>query len=452
MIIQITGGNDGWGAYVKHGTKSKPRDPNCVHILRGDITLGDKIVNAGKWKQNAYHIILSFKGKVDRKTIQNVLDEFETSFMMGFNENEYHIDAVLHTDTDDDHVHIRIPKINLLTETQLRLYFDKKDRPRLELIRDFLDAKYELESPNDNLKLIKEEYEQRINNWRTEHSQETIDFSTKKARNESKMYIIDKVLSLHERGELTCLNDVSEFLETLGLTIERYGYDQPKNFHYVTVSNFAGKVRVDNEIFSQEFWDLDENKRAYLIESNLTPEALKNRHNKGNLESLKKKLQNVNKKRYQTVTRTYASARKRVTESYAQVMKEGKLTSDSEDKNNINKGKNYDRPHRRSLQRTRAERERQERDLGTLQKEFRDSYTESLKGLVRKRGDVEQELRKDAEYVASTFRKQTGGVRGLLNRIVSSIGHLRKQVERIIIKINSRVDEPFSRIRRIKHR
>ena len=100
---------------------------------------------------------MSFKNRVDEEIVRAVLDEFEENFMMGFDKDEYHFDAVWHRDTDDDHIHIRIPKINLRTQTQLQLYFDKKDRSRINAIRDYLDVKYQLKSPLDNKIFFKED-------------------------------------------------------------------------------------------------------------------------------------------------------------------------------------------------------------------------------------------------------------------------------------------------------
>ena len=151
MIIQIKGSSGkGWRKYVTRGTDLKLRDPHKVKILKGDLIQGDRVVNLTDYKENAYLIVLSFKGRVDEETVRSVVNEFEQHFMMGFSKDEYHLDAVWHRDTDDDHVHVRIPKMNLRTQTQLQLYFDKKDRKRINVIRDYLDVKYQLESPLDN--------------------------------------------------------------------------------------------------------------------------------------------------------------------------------------------------------------------------------------------------------------------------------------------------------------
>jgi argininosuccinate lyase len=82
MITQVSGGGGGWGNYVKYGTKHKPRDHNHVKILKGDIDFGDKVVNAGKWKQNAYHLVLGFKGRISEEKAKEILEDFEHHFGM----------------------------------------------------------------------------------------------------------------------------------------------------------------------------------------------------------------------------------------------------------------------------------------------------------------------------------------------------------------------------------
>lgn len=89
-------------------------------------------------------MVLSFDKKVEKETALAVYEDFKESFCR-FKRDEYHIDTVLHTDTEYDHFHMRVPKQNLKTDTHLQLYMDKSDRPRKELIQDHLSLKYGFE-------------------------------------------------------------------------------------------------------------------------------------------------------------------------------------------------------------------------------------------------------------------------------------------------------------------
>jgi len=420
MIIQVSGGGGGWGNYVKYGTKCKPRDQNHVKILKGDIDFGDKVVSTGKWKQNAYHLVLGFKGRISEEKAKAVLEDFEHLFMIGFDKNEYHLDAVMHTDTDDDHIHVRIPKMNLLTQTQLRLYFDKKDRPRLKLIRDFLDVKYNLESPIDNRKLIQEDKELIFNEWREEQKQEPYNFKSKTSRSKAKKSILDTVLRLYKIGKFESREDISTWLENLGLSA-KYGYDIPNDFYYATVGNNTGKSRIKSDLFNEDFWNLDRNKRSTLIEKNLSHRAGKT-EDESNLEVITSKLKKSNSTRINYVKKTYSKARLIAT-------KINKETFILEHKKQAKKGSENAKPHRRIESRATDAREAEQNDVREIQEELATDYIQSIKDIKERRKEVGRELRDDAEYVAeeiSSTEQETfesdGGTSEFLSTLITNIG------------------------------
>lgn len=240
----INGASTGWGNYVLNGTKKKPRDHNKIKVLKGDIEFGDRITNTTSYKQNAYSIVIGFKGKPDNETIESSLDDFEKMFMYGFSKDEYHMDAVLHQDTDNYHIHIRIPKLNLKTGTQLQLYMDRQDRKRVNLIRDFIDIKYNLESPLNNKKLIKEQNKVKY-----------FDLSKPKIRQQSESAINDYIRELHQADFINSLDDIKNILKETGLIVHKTGHDFAKNFHYITVSNESGKIRLKGDLYNEEFWN-----------------------------------------------------------------------------------------------------------------------------------------------------------------------------------------------------
>ena len=260
MIIRINGTNEGWGGYVLNGTKSKPRDHKKIKVLRGDIQLGDIITDHPNYRQNAYSIILSFKGKPKLAIMNAVLNDFEKLFMHGFDASEYHFDAVLHMDTDDYHIHIRIPKFNLLTRTQLQLYLDKKDRKRLNLIRNLLDMKYGLENPQNNRKLIKEEQSYQIEKWNEKF--------TKNSSKEIKQHLHNIIRELHQAGLLNSFNDMQQVLEELSCEVIKTGYDSYRDFHYITVKHIGAKIRLIGDIYHERFWHDSPESRALQITTN----------------------------------------------------------------------------------------------------------------------------------------------------------------------------------------
>jgi len=311
MIIQIKGSsNRGWGKYVTYGTDKKPRDPSKVKILKGDLLQGDRVANLTDYKENAYLIVLSFKGRVGEEVVRAVTDEFEQNFMMGFSKDEYHIDAVWHRDTDDDHVHIRIPKMNLQTQTQLQLYFDKKDRKRINAIRDYLDVKYELESPLDNKSLIKEDRDFYIDNWRKEFGNIPFAFSDKKSRVKIEQFITKSVLELHQAGLLETFDDMKSFIEEQGVKITKVGHDKPKDFHYLTIENESGKMRIKGEVYNEEFWCNSRQNREEQIRNNKRNSSVGG-EDKREFGELKQNLEKYNSKRKREIDTKYQPARQR---------------------------------------------------------------------------------------------------------------------------------------------
>jgi len=260
MIIRINGTSYGWGEYVLNGTKNKPRDHSKVKVLRGDIQLGDIITDHPNYRQNAYSIILSFKGKPKLEAMDAVLNDFEKLFMHGFNTNEYHFDAVLHKDTDDYHIHVRIPKLNLYTGTQLQLYFDKKDRKRVNLIRNLIDIKYNLENPQNNRKLIQEEQEYQLERWNTKFKQ--------KSRRYIQSTLHNIIRELHQAGLINSFHDLQKTLEELSCKILKIGYDKYRDFHYLTVQYNATKIRLKGDIYHERFWSDSPESRAIQITNN----------------------------------------------------------------------------------------------------------------------------------------------------------------------------------------
>lgn len=328
MIIQIKGSsNRGWRKYVTYGTDKKPRDPSKVKILKGDLLQGDRIANLTDYKENSYLIILSFKGRVSGEVVRSVTDEFEENFMMGFEKYEYHLDAVWHRDTDDDHVHIRIPKMNLKTQTQLQLYFDKKDRSRVNAIRDYLDVKYELESPLDNRPLVKEDRDFYIDNWRKKFGNTSFKFSDKKSRVKIEQSITQAVLEMHQAELLDSFDDVKNFIEEQGGNITKVGYDKPKDFHYLTIENESGKMRIKGEIYNEKFWCDSREDREEQIRNNKRNSPVGGKDKRG-FGELKQKLENYNSKRKE-IDKQYKPARqkaqKRAEERKEETLKSVKL-------------------------------------------------------------------------------------------------------------------------------
>lgn len=328
MTIHITSGSSGWGNYVLYGTKDKPRDSEKVELIEGDIALGDRLCESNNYEESYYKIVLSFDKKVDRETALAVYEDFKKEFFVGFKADEYHIDTVLHTDTDYDHFHMRIPKQNLKTDTHLQLYMDKIDRPRKQLIQDHLSLKYGFEIAREkNREIFKEEAHEYINKWREEHNQKPFDFSNKKGQTEAEQQINGYLSELIKSGLIEKREDITTTLQELGLKIEKEnGLDIKKDFAYTTVSNETGKMRIKGEIHHDRFYINNQKDRTASIENNRRIEP-----DRGSIEErakqVQRELRKANEKRFNKVSKLFSHARKSTRKEHRKTLENGRLES-----------------------------------------------------------------------------------------------------------------------------
>ncbi len=317
MIISIKGGGKGkgWSNYVtrKYINLSNYERSRLIG-LSGDTLIGDKIIKSSNYKDNSYTLVLGFNGKISVDKAKVVNEEFRKLFMHGFNRDEYHYEAVLHKDTAHDHIHIRIPKKNLLTDTQLRLYLHKNDKERINVIRDYLVLKYDLpRSLQVNKKIInnREKREELISRQRAKNKREVFDFSKKRNRERAKEYINNFIIEAHEAGLIGSLDDIKEVIKSLDLEAVNSGHDYTGDFHYITIEDDRGKkIRLRGEIYNVEFWKYSREDRREQIRTNCSIYGTDKVH-EGELQKAEQRLIQILAKRQQEVETRYTSARKR---------------------------------------------------------------------------------------------------------------------------------------------
>lgn len=332
MIISINSGSNakGWSYYVEYGTKAKPRDKNLIEKIEGDFVLGNYLCDNNKYQDSYYSLVLGFQGKPDREILLQAYEDFKKHFFVGLNEDEYHIDSIFHFDTDDSHIHIRIPKQNLLTNTHLQLYYDKIDRARKELIQDYISLKYGFEIAREtNREIIKEQSYEIVNKWRDGENRISFNFSKKNLKKEAEQQVNSYIKELFLSGVIEKLEDIKTILEEEGLTVERFGKDIKKDFSYVTVSNETGKMRVRGEFYNEDFFKSTQEDRKIQIETN--KKSFENIDKNTRLKEVENKLRKENEKRFEVVIKLFNTSRKKASYEFEKIIEENEKDKEQED-------------------------------------------------------------------------------------------------------------------------
>lgn len=311
MFVGVESGDGGWSEYVllKNG---EPRDG--ATLVQGDTELGDAICRSTDYKTGQYfRLVISFAPEegVTPERGREIAKEYIGLMMHGYREDEYHVDIVEHTDTERLHYHVRIPKLNLLTQTQLHYHY-LSDIKRKDAIHRYLEAKHDLKSPFEERKLRPDPNKrvEQINRWREEHGQKPFDLSKKKGRGEAEERIADYIQEAVIGGYIDNLEEVQAELKGLGFDIVKVGHDNGKDFDYITIENETGKLRLKGDIYGERFYEHNREDRAEAIRSGKSIER-RDASDRPSLAEAEKALERENRKRAKFIQDRYAKARER---------------------------------------------------------------------------------------------------------------------------------------------
>ena len=229
MIINFKTGSSGWANYVENGTKQKPRDKSKIEVIDGDLKLAEYIASQNKFSGEYYKILISAEKKISNEEMKKIYFDAKKLIFHGLNEDEYYSSAIIHQDTDTTHVHVNVPKQNLLTGQHLQLYMHGIDTKRIEAIQDSVALKYNLKTIAESKPTIQKPKEYAFEKQREERNQEPFKFTlfSKKekahAENEVKQLVQDNIKTLNS------LDDVKDLIhQRTNLKVVNDGYDRKK--------------------------------------------------------------------------------------------------------------------------------------------------------------------------------------------------------------------------------
>lgn len=265
MLIRIRGYHDGIKEYLEKGRKQDrefERDEMDERvILAGDLELTNDIIQSIDTEAERYlNVTLSFKeDEVSRDMLREIVQEFEAFAFAAYRRDEYAFYAEAHVPRIKSyadrrsgelverkvHVHVVIPKVNLLTGKRLDPFgmVDMQQR-FLEAIQEHLNAKYGLASPKDNRRVRFTDASEMISRYKGDIFQPL--------NRELKAQILEAVVA----GHVTRYEDFQTLLERFGETRTRNAgrHDAYEN---VKPPGANKGVNLKEFVFSRAFIKLD---------------------------------------------------------------------------------------------------------------------------------------------------------------------------------------------------
>lgn len=175
MLIRVSGYNSGVKEYLEEGVKNGrdySRDELDERvILHGDLDVTDRVYKTIPDRgQNRYTTFtLSFReDEIPNDTLQAITNEFRDFMMYAYEGEEYNFYAEAHLPKLKEvydrrtgekierkpHIHIVVPKLNLLSGKVSDVIGDPKSTERyLEAFQEYVNQKYQLASPRDHVRV-----------------------------------------------------------------------------------------------------------------------------------------------------------------------------------------------------------------------------------------------------------------------------------------------------------
>lgn len=423
MTINVKSGSGGWSKYVLEGTEEKPREQQKVKLIDGNPKDGDYYSKANKYKESYYKGVIAFEGKPTNEKMIAAYNDFKEQFFKGFRSDEYHIDAVIHKDTENYHIHFRIPKQNLLTNTHLQLYMHKIDAKRLQLIQDYISLKQGFNIAREKNTTLTQAYKSEATNINKKAKEEVISLSSKPGK-EKATKILNKLV-LDNIQNCSKKEDLTKYLEEKGVKVLKYGKDYKKGFAYVTVQKGNSKLRLKGDMFEDAFFKQNKQLRDAQARTNTKSNIDTLMPTEVRLKQVKSELSKENKKRFEKVRTMFKSARNRALEDNKKI----KNAAAKEQTPTVKRKENEDENTRTAATR------------GIRTK--RESKHEAYRQAAKSRGNVYREITGAArELRKSTISNST--------KLSSSHSKFRERFEFAVNRVKQKINKLIEKIKRPK--
>ena len=280
MLIRVRGYNAGIKEYIEKGQK-KDRDMERDEmdervILAGDLQLTHDIIESIDTDAERYlTITLSFKeDHIERKMLEDIVAEFDRFAFAAYRPGEYNFYAEAHLPKikayanrksgepveRKPHVHIVIPKLNLMSGQRLDPFelVDGQSR-HIDAFQEHINHKYGLASPKANRRVEFTDASEMISRYKGDVFEGS--------NSDAKARILDAVMN---RG-IDKYDDFKALLTEFGETRTRNA-GKPGQYENVKLAGSPRGVNLKEYVFSREFIELPADRKQEAINAKYTPQ------------------------------------------------------------------------------------------------------------------------------------------------------------------------------------
>jgi hypothetical protein len=280
MLIRVRGNSAGIKEYLEDGQK-KGRDMERDEmdervILAGDLQLTHDIIESIDTDAERYlTITLSFKEDfIDRSVIENIVADFERFAFAAYRPGEYAFYAEAHlpkikayTNRKNGehverkpHVHIVVPKLNLLSGHRLDPFEMVEGQSRhIDAFQEHINHKYGLASPKDNRRVQFTDASEMISRYKGDVFEGS--------NTDTKAKILDAVLTRGVSNYEDFRAVLAEFGETRTRNAGRAG-----EYENVKPAGAAKGINLKEYVFSREFIELPAERKQQAITAQAAPQ------------------------------------------------------------------------------------------------------------------------------------------------------------------------------------
>lgn len=244
MIVQFFRYGNGLSKGPLDYLLGKDRDRDYAKVLQGDVSEVSGLIDTSPYAKKYTSGCLSFyEHDLSDHDKQKIMQDFEQALFPGMDQSQYRVLWIEHQDKLNEETGERrlelnflIPNVEILTGQRLQPYYDKADRPRIDLFKKITNYEYQLHDADDPL------YRQAV----------TTAKNLPKTVNEIKETLDIEATRAVESGLITDRQSMKKWLLDLGLEVTR---ETKKSLSIKNPNDDekARPIRLTGAIYEQDF-------------------------------------------------------------------------------------------------------------------------------------------------------------------------------------------------------